>query len=330
MSVTITSFNKFQKPLVGQGLIIADHTIVADYENIPQQYIDDVKKMWVVIAGESHSQAVRDGLTALETSDATYAVSVVESGTPDAYTTSNLRASRATWGDYSHSSTWIYDYGEEDWWSNATAVSRTQNGIAYCNSNSLTISAIGFGWCWDAMGGGPADHVDAEHNDVHWYGACSLGDGQTYLSCWGLDEADEALTDTVVCLDTYLTSTQAISDYCTTNNIPTKVYFTTGPVDTWDGTYGTEAMYQAYLKYQRIRDYVNAQDNAILFDYADILCYDDNGTPTTGSWSGHSYPLITTTNLGDTLVGHIGAAGALRLAKAMWWMLARIAGWDGN
>ena len=27
---------------------------------------------------------------------------------------------------------------------------------------------------------------------------------------------------------------------------------------------------------------------------------------------------------------HIGQRGALRLAKAMWWMLARMAGWDGN
>jgi hypothetical protein len=30
------------------------------------------------------------------------------------------------------------------------------------------------------------------------------------------------------------------------------------------------------------------------------------------------------------VVGHISAAGALRLGKAIWWMLARIAGWDGN
>ena len=27
---------------------------------------------------------------------------------------------------------------------------------------------------------------------------------------------------------------------------------------------------------------------------------------------------------------HISEAGAIRLAKAMWWMLARIAGWDGG
>jgi uncharacterized protein YjdB len=40
--------------------------------------------------------------------------------------------------------------------------------------------------------------------------------------------------------------------------------------------------------------------------------------------------VITPTNQGSTGVGHIDAVGALRLAKAMWWLLARIAGWDGK
>jgi hypothetical protein len=31
----------------------------------------------------------------------------------------------------------------------------------------------------------------------------------------------------------------------------------------------------------------------------------------------------------DSSIGHIGEVGAIRLAKAQWWMLARIAGWDG-
>ena len=68
----------------------------------------------------------------------------------------------------------------------------------------------------------------------------------------------------------------------------------------------------------------------ILFDHADILCYDDGSdTPNTTAWNGHTYPIITTANLGDGSVGHIGSAGAVRLAKAQWWMMARIAGWKG-
>ena len=36
--------------------IIADHLIVDDYAASPQQYIDEVKKMWINIPGESHSR----------------------------------------------------------------------------------------------------------------------------------------------------------------------------------------------------------------------------------------------------------------------------------
>ena len=36
------------------------------------------------------------------------------------------------------------------------------------------------------------------------------------------------------------------------------------------------------------------------------------------------------TNLAPVEDYHISEAGALKLAKAMWWMLARIAGWDGG
>jgi predicted alpha/beta-fold hydrolase len=38
----------------------------------------------------------------------------------------------------------------------------------------------------------------------------------------------------------------------------------------------------------------------------------------------------TPANCGTEQTGHITYVGAERLAKAMWWMLARIAGWDGN
>ena len=91
-----------QFSLVQYGQIIADHTVVDKYDDIPQYYIDKVKKMWLSNAGESHSMRIRSGLVLLEASNPTYAVNVMESGTPEAYTTSNLRASRATWGDLSH------------------------------------------------------------------------------------------------------------------------------------------------------------------------------------------------------------------------------------
>jgi hypothetical protein len=261
------------------GQIIANHTIIDKYADIPQQYIDSVKGMWLVVAGESHSAAYRDGLHSLQTIDTNYAVSVKESGTPEAYTASKLRASRGTWGDLNNATGWNYGYGEEDWLTSETAINRTKAGITYCNTHNLTIGAIGFGWCWDP---GITNFTD------------------------------------------YISATRSYIDYCA-DSIDTKVFFTTGTVDSYTGETG----YLKYLGYESIRDSVAAHPSWILFDYADILCWDDDGTLTTTTWNGHIYPIITATNLGSANIGHIGSAGAIRLAKAMWWMLARMKGWDG-
>ena len=323
MRKAILFFILSQIPLVQFGQIIADHTIVDRFDDIPAAYITEIKKMWLSVPGESHSYAYRAGLSLLEASYPTYDVSLKESGTPEAYTTSNLRVSRATWGDYSNSTGWIYFYGEEDWFTNATAISRTKAGITYCNTNSLTIAAIGFGWCYDMVRGSGTATTDPIYG-VHWKGS-SVG-GPEGDKAWGLDADDYAITANSISMDSYLSTTQAYIDYCTSNGYTTKVFFTTGTVE----EYGGETAYQGYLKDEHIRDYVLANSTRILFDYADILCYDNDGTPTTATWNGHTFPIITPTNLGDGSIGHIGSAGAIRLAKAMWWMLARMAGWDGK
>jgi len=305
--------------------IIADHTVVDKYDDIPQYYIDEVKKMWLTYPGESHSQAIRVGMALLESIDPRYSVSVKESGPPESYTTSNLRVSRATWGDLNNSSGWIYDYGEEDWFTNSTAILRTKAGITYSNTHNLGISAMGFGWCYDMVNWKQDCVARDEVYGCYWHGSSKSGpEGDR---AWGLNDADYALTGNSVSMDTYLNATQQYIDHCTANGYNTKVFFTTGPVDV-QAVY--EPSYQGYVKHEYIRDYVLANPSRILFDYADILCYDDGSeAPNTLTWNGHTYPVITDTNLGDGMVGHIGSAGAVRLAKAMWWMLARIAGWDG-
>ncbi|NLE25425.1 MAG: hypothetical protein GX625_08805, partial [Clostridiaceae bacterium] len=52
--------------LVSPGQIIADHTVVDMYDDIPQYYLDKVKQMWLSYPGESHSEAVRIGMGLLE------------------------------------------------------------------------------------------------------------------------------------------------------------------------------------------------------------------------------------------------------------------------
>lgn len=273
--------------------IIADHTVVDRFDDIPAYYIAEVKKMWVTYPGESHSEDIRSGMLALEELNHTYSVSSVLSGPPEPYTTANLRYSRATWGDINNATGWIYDYGEEDWFNYydgsyhyaPDAVARTKAGISFCNSGGLKLNAIGFGWCWDYNDGINADY--------------------------------------------YLQATQAYIDYCISNNLGTKVFFTTGP-DGSGGVLPPLYNYNLYLRSEQIRNYVKNDPARILFDFEDILCYNDAGQVNTETYNGHTYPVYNTSNNGGPDLIHMGTTGAIRLAKAMWWMLARMAGWDGN
>lgn len=309
------------------GQIIADHTVVDKYDDIPQFYINEVKKMWVSYAGESHAIGIRDGMDLLEILDPIYQVTTIESGEPTAYSTQYLRFNGATWGDFTYNDRWRHQYGEEDWWTNATAISRTKAGLTYIHNYGLELAAFGFAWCYDdSHTGSISTTVDPVYG-CRWYGR-SL-ESPSGSGNWGLDAADFSITGNAVSLDTYLSATQQYIDFCVAQGYKTKIFFSTGPVE--PTYYEDEAGYQASLKHQRIRNYVLANPTRILFDYADILCYDDGSdVMATDTWNGHTFPVITVTNYGDASIGHIGEAGVIRIAKAMWWMLARIAGWDGG
>jgi hypothetical protein len=274
-----------------QTQIIADHTVVDLYDDIPSNWIDSVKTMWLSYAGESHSSAIRDGLTRLEDSSAVYAVSVIESGTPESPTSANLRASRATWGDIDNSSGWIYTYGEEDWGMGGppaytlvpAAVTRTSAGITYCNAIGNPITVFAFGHCYD-------DGINLAYS--------------------------------------YVEATKQYIEYCA-DSIPTTVIFTTGPVDGYLA--GNDAgSYEQYLKWEIVRDSVDNDPSRILFDYADIISYNNDGEVQLALYDGNYFPVFHDDNDDEPGTGHIGNTGANRLAKAMWWTLARIAGWDGE
>ncbi|MGI6306837.1 MAG: hypothetical protein ACOXZQ_13350 [Bacteroidales bacterium] len=79
--------------------IIADHTVVDRYVDIPQQYIDEVKKMLVDIAGESHSEGYQIGMNLLEAYDSRFQVTTYDGSIPGV-TSRNLRLGRhaSCWG----------------------------------------------------------------------------------------------------------------------------------------------------------------------------------------------------------------------------------------
>lgn len=301
--------------------LIADHTIVEDYAIIPEYYRNEVKKMLVSIPGASHSTAYRLGLQFLEELDARFAVNIAYE---ESYTENHLRCNRIG-----------RDFLDDEWYTwfawpdgqRPAEANSVKDMIRRNNENNRNLAAIGYGWCWIMMSSYHSREYDPVHN-VRWWGSTRGGPDPGTLG-WGLDAGDFDITGNRVSLDTYLQATVELMEYCRTNNYPTKVLFTTGPVDKYAG----EAGYQAWLKHEKIRVFVKADPDRILFDYADILCYNNNGSTNTESYSyggaTYTYPFITDTNLGNETVGHIGREGALRLGKAMWWLLARIAGWDG-
>jgi len=313
-----------------QSQIIADHSVVDKYDEIPQQYIDIVKNMLVDIAGESHSLGYRIGLNLLELLDSKFQVSTYDGSIPG-ITSINLRLGRHA------------PVGEEEFYTSVSSVNAYKSQITTQYTSGNPYSVLGFGWCWDmtwhnAPGGG----IDPVHK-VRWAGS-SVG-GPNGDVRWGLDAGDQSLTGNSVCMDTYLNAVEQYIQHCTANGYPTKVIFTTGPVDDGYGVMaGTENGFQREIKHDYIRTYVKANNTRILFDYADILCWNNNGAEYNANWNDGgtirphanihpdnmkdydgSWNIIAHTEDGD----HIGEIGALRLAKAMWWMLARIAGWDG-
>ena len=315
------------------GQIIADHNVVDDFDQIPDFYINEVKKMLVEMAGESHSTTYLMGSNLLESLDQTYQSKYWHT-TPPSETSERLRIGKTV------------NTGEADYFSNTEGMENYKNRISTQNNTGNEYDVMAFVWCWDMYydpipGGG----LDLEHH-VHWGGTIEGGpERESGVKRWGLDAEDQQLTDNSICMDTYLNAVEEYQQYCIDNGWGTKIIYTTGPVDDdYPNSEGREDGFQRELKHNYIREHVSKDPNSILFDYADILCWNNDGEKYEGVWNdggelrshAHIHPdnnmdydaswnIIAQENDGD----HIGEVGSLRLMKAMWWMLARIAGWEG-
>ncbi|MCU4166214.1 T9SS type A sorting domain-containing protein [Carboxylicivirga caseinilyticus] len=329
--VISTVFTVFLVGLKAQ--IIADHTVVDQYDQIPDEYLNKVKTMLVEMAGESHSSTFNYGSNLLEQFDSKFQ-STYFGGTPPAETTGFLRIGK------------IDNVGEETYFASSSAIDGYKARIANQNNTGNVFDVMGFVWCWDmyydpAPGGG----LDPVYN-VHWGGTIEGGPERPEgIKRWGLDSEDTELTGNSVSMDTYLNTVLDYQQYCIDNGWGTKIIFTTGPVDdTYPDSEGNEDGVQREIKHNYIREFVNKDPQRILFDYADILCWNNAGEKYEGVWNdggtlryhAHIHPdntmdyddnwnVIQGKEDGD----HIGEVGSLRIMKAMWWMLARIAGWEG-
>jgi hypothetical protein len=307
--------------------IIADHNVINEFEQIPEYWINEVKKMMLNIPGASHGTGYMYGLELLENLDSKYVVNITWSGEPESYTATHLRAVRTYRNNYNK---WSESGGEEDFYTSPSAINMMKNHINYLrNTQNNPVSVFMFGWCWDmTWHNDPGGELDPVHY-VHWAGS-SVGGPQGDLR-WGLDKEDSLLTGNSVSLQTYINS---IEEYQTSDPL-TFTVFSTGPADNYTAN---ENGYQRYLKHNYIKEYILSHPNSVLFDYADILSYNDSGEQyinqtgwTDFNGTHHVYPTIHPDNKGNYDGGHggchINETGCIRLGKAMWWMLARLAGW---
>jgi len=83
---------------------------------------------------------------------------------------------------------------------------------------------------------------------------------------------------------------------------------------------------------QNLRKYAK-EHGKILFDIADIESHLPDGTPCTGidqNEKPNDIEALCEAYTTEPVGGHLNAKGSLRMAKAMWVLMATLAGWDGQ
>jgi len=306
--------------------IIADHTIVEKYSKIPQKYINEIKKLLLVVPGESHGEAYRQGLSLLEKHDPKFksysGEYVPDSAEMSAANTDYLRCTDLYYNKNYEGGKYRGTCSETEFWASSnniqSASSIMKTAIDYQTKRNNPISVLGFAWCWDMSFNSSCSLKTDKKYNIHWYGQTTGHLGSDPAAWWGLDAQDSKIN-----MNTYLAVIDELNKCCKN----TVTFFSTGPVDS--SFLLGESGYQTHIKCEYIRNYVKQKGNRVLLDFADILSHGINGSLNTKSWDSHEYPFIHDDYVHNEKNWHFNEAGALRIGKALWWMLARIKGWDG-
>jgi hypothetical protein len=84
--------------------------------------------------------------------------------------------------------------------------------------------------------------------------------------------------------------------------------------------------YNRHLRNQQIRNYCIA-NNKVLFDFGDIECW-YNDQQSTYTYNGQQIPVQQSIYNGDNCDYHVNELCSVIKAKAEWWLLARVVGWN--
>ncbi len=289
-----------------QGFV-ADHRAVREFGEIPGHWIEKVKqdRMLVQYVGESHSVQLHRGIETLAGMDPNYTVQI-NSNLNILTGTDVLRVLRSQHEGGNWGSGWS-PVGEEDYWANETARLLTEDSALQAISQGEPISVSIFAWCWDIIKPGACydeNNVWVTFNDER---------RDAYLHAIARFNNNPNINRTIFVYHTAVTD----DDYFNPVGY-------IGP-DGWRVT--------RYNNDIRVAAIAN---DGVLFDQADIENWNvDNTEQRVEYWDDgeavrelylkhHDYD----PNDGDDY-GHANSALGLRKAKALWWLLARVAGWDG-
>ncbi len=299
----------------GPGAIVVDHRAVLDFDagHIPERWIDEVKSQGILIhfPGRSHAQQlvgdldgdpVRHvgGLKTLESMDPQYAVAI-QCDLADLPASGALRILKGQYDpdDGNLIETWECRFDDAEYWARESGRTVTEFTAAYAGQQGSPITASIFGWSYHLIAPGKV------HDEN--------GDGITFN-----DERRAA----------YLDAVERFQDHAS----GTIFVYATAPIDR--GYSGNDD----YLTGDGLRSTVYNQDfrtaalaaGGYLFDQADIENWSEDFTERRADTHDGQDLQLRHADWDGSDCAHGGMGICVAKAKAIWWMAARLAGWDGT
>ena len=305
-----------------------NHESVNLFTLIPENYRDSITHTLLLILGESHSQVFGLGPTTLELLHPEY---------PAATNVTNVY----NVNDVVYSNTANHYNATRIWQGEGTWVNGSTSGIHsyFDDFEAAGVDFLIFGWCWDDTWTYAASNTSSGIDPVylcHWYGR-SVG-GPQGDRAWGIDIDDSANCGNSVTISKYSEAYRAYADTCRNRGYHMKVILTTGPAEfSWEAIPASaqkEMGYQRHLKFERIREYCDTCDSCILFDFNDILTHNNSGVQARDTFIDtigrmHVFPKFHIDNgVAPNAPYHFGDTGGVRIAKALYVMMAVAYGWN--